>query len=105
MLALTLRLAITARRKNREIISAACDDYLMYSGYIMMAYHWARMAAISFEKMKTGGEQPYEFYLTKTQTAEFYFEKILPRTQGLADSMTTPSEVMTNMAIENFFIS
>lgn len=103
--ALTLRLAITARRKNREIISAACDDYLMYSGYIMMAYHWARMAAISFEKMKTGGEQPYEFYLTKTQTAEFYFEKILPRTQGLADSMTTPSEVMTNMAIENFFIS
>lgn len=102
--ALTLRLAIAAKRKNREIVSAAADDYLMYSGYIMMAYHWARMAAISFDKMKNGGQQPYEFYLAKTQTAEFYFDKILPRTQGLADSMTTPAEVMTNMAIENFII-
>lgn len=102
--ALTLRLAISARRKNREIVSAAADDYLMYSGYIMMAYHWARMAAISFDKMKNGGQQPFEFYLAKTQTAEFYFDKILPRTQGLADSMTTPAEVMTDMAIENFII-
>ena len=88
----------------RDSVSAAADDYLMYSGYIMMAYHWARMAAISFDKMKNGGQQPYEFYLAKTQTAEFYFDKILPRTQGLADSMTTPAEVMTNMAIENFII-
>lgn len=102
--ALTLRLAISARRKNREIISAACDDYLMYSGYVMMAYHWARMAAISFDKMKNGGEQPYEFYLAKTQTAAFYFDKILPRTQGLADSMTTSSELMTDMDIEHFII-
>lgn len=102
--ALTLRLAITARRKNKDIISSACDDYLMYSGYVMMAYHWARMASVAFDKMKNGGEQPYEFYLAKTQTAQFYFEKILPRTQGLAESMTTPSEVMTSMDIEHFFI-
>jgi len=102
--ALTLRLAITAKRKNREIISAASDDYLMYSGYVMMAYHWARMASVALDKMKNGGEQPHEFYLAKTQTAEFYFDKILPRTSGLADSMTTSSEVMTEMDIEHFII-
>ena len=101
---LTLRLAISAKRKNRELVSAACEDYLMYSGYIMMAYHWARMAAVAFKKMKDGGEQPYEFYLAKVQTAEFYFNKILPRTEGLASSMTTPAEVMTDMAIEHFII-
>lgn len=100
--ALTLRLAVAAKRKDREIISAASDDYLMYSGYLMMAYHWARMAAVAFDKMKNGGEQPYEFYLAKTQTAEFYFEKILPRTQGLAESMMAPSESMTDMDIEHF---
>lgn len=100
--ALTLRLAVGARRKNREIISAACDDYLMYSGYAMMAYHWARMAAVAFDKMKNGGEQPYAFYLAKTQTATFYFDKILPRTQGLADSMMAPPESMTDMDIEHF---
>lgn len=102
--ALTLRLGITARRKNKDIISSACDDYLMYSGYIMMAYHWARMAAVAFDKMKNGGNEPHEFYLAKTQTAEFYFAKILPRTQGLAESMTAPSEVMTDMDIEHFFM-
>lgn len=100
--ALTLRLAVSAQRKDREIISAASDDYLMYSGYLMMAYHWARMAAIAFDKMKNGGEQPYEFYLAKTQTAQFYFEKILPRTQGLAESMMAPSASMTDMDIEHF---
>ncbi len=100
--ALTLRLAVTAKRKNRDIISAASDDYLMYSGYVMMAYHWARMAAVAFDKLKNGGVQPKEFYLAKTQTAEFYFDKILPRTNGLAESMTAPVESMTAMDIEHF---
>lgn len=59
----------------------------------MMAYHWARMAAVAFDKMKNGGEQPYEFYLAKTQTAEFYFEKIPPKSEAHASAMTTPSEV------------
>ena len=70
----------------------------------MMEYHWERMAAVAFKKMKDGGEQPHEFYLAKVQTAEFYFNKILPRTEGLASSMTTPAEVMTDMAIEHFII-
>ncbi|MDO4897168.1 MAG: acyl-CoA dehydrogenase C-terminal domain-containing protein [Moraxella sp.] len=102
--ALTLRLGITARRKNKDIISSACDDYLMYTGYIMMAYHWARMASVAYDKMKHGGNDTYEFYLAKTQTAKFYFEKILPRTQGLAESMTTPSETLTEMDIEHFLM-
>ncbi|UNU74194.1 acyl-CoA dehydrogenase C-terminal domain-containing protein [Moraxella nasovis] len=98
---LTARLLLTAR-KDRDIVSAASDDFLMYSGYLMMAYHWARMAAIAFDKMKNGGEQPYEFYLAKTQTAQFYFEKILPRTNAHAEAMTTPSSVMMQMDIEHF---
>lgn len=100
--ALTLRLAVSAKRKDREIISAASDDYLMYSGYLMMAYHWARMAAVAFDKIKNGGEQPKEFYIAKTQTAAFYYEKILPRTEGLASSMMASSESMTDMQIDNF---
>ena len=84
------------------MVSAACDDYLMYCGYIMMGYHWARMAAVAFDKLKTGGEQPKEFYLAKIQTANFYFDKILPRTSGLAQSMTAPAESMMAMDIEHF---
>lgn len=99
---LTVRLMLMAR-KDREIVSAACDDYLMYSGYVMMAYHWARMAAVAHDKLKNGnGREVEEFYKAKIQTADFYFDKLLPRAAGHAESMMTPSEVMTDMAIDSF---
>ncbi len=98
---LTVRIMLLAR-KDREIISAAADDYLMYSGYTMMAYHWARMAAVAYEKLENGGEQSPEFYKAKIQTAEFYFDKLLPRASAHAESMLTPSEIMTDMDIDNF---
>ncbi len=98
---LTVRIMLLAR-KDREIISAASDDYLMYAGYTMMAYHWARMAAVAYEKLEKGGEQSPEFYKAKIQTAEFYFDKLLPRASAHAESMLTPSEVMTDMDIDSF---
>ena len=90
---LTTRIMLTAR-KDREIVSAASDDYLMYSGYVIMGYHWARMAAIAYDKLKNGGSETQEFYEAKIKTAEFYFEKLLPRASGISESMLTPSEVM-----------
>jgi hypothetical protein len=98
---LTVRLMLMAR-KDREIISAASDDFLMYSGYVMMGYHWARMAAVAYEKLKNGGTEAPEFYQAKIQTAEFYFDKLLPRTSGHAEAMVAPSESMTSMEIDHF---
>jgi hypothetical protein len=98
---LTVRIMLMAR-KDREIISAASNDFLMYSGYVMMGYHWARMAAVAYDKLENGGTESPEFYKAKIQTAEFYFDKILPRTSGHAESMVAPSESMTSMDIENF---
>lgn len=99
---LTVRLMLMAR-KDREIVSAASDDYLMYSGYVMMGYHWARMAAVAHDKLKKGdGRETKEFYQAKIQTAEFYFDKLLPRAAGHAESMMTPSEIMTDMPIDSF---
>ncbi|WP_296402796.1 acyl-CoA dehydrogenase C-terminal domain-containing protein [Psychrobacter sp.] len=98
---LTVRLMLSAR-KDREIISAASVDYLMYSGYVMMAYHWARMAAVAYDKLENGGTEAPEFYTAKIQTANFYFDKILPRTSGHAESMVAPSSSMTDMEIEHF---
>ncbi|WP_230658788.1 acyl-CoA dehydrogenase C-terminal domain-containing protein [Psychrobacter sp. I-STPA10] len=98
---LTVRLMLMAR-KDREIISAASEDFLMYSGYVMMGYHWARMAAIAYDRLENGGTEAPEFYKAKVQTAEFFFDKILPRTSGHAESMVTPSEVMTAMDIDSF---
>jgi hypothetical protein len=74
----------------------------MYSGYVMMGYHWARMAAVAHDKLKNGGVEAPEFYKAKIQTAEFYFDKLLPRTSGHAEGMVAPSESMMTMPIESF---
>jgi alkylation response protein AidB-like acyl-CoA dehydrogenase len=98
---LTLRLMLMAR-KDRDVVSSACNDYLMYSGYAMMAFMWARMAAKSFKALDKGGAESPEFYQSKIQTAEFYFERLLPRAQGHAEAMIKPSKSMMQMDINNF---
>ena len=97
---LTTRILLTAR-KDREIVSAASDDYLMYSGYVIMGYHWARMAAVAYDKLKNGGSETKEFYEAKIKTAEFYFEKLLPRASSYSESMLAPSELMA-MDLDSF---
>ncbi len=98
---LTLRLMLSAR-KDRDVVSAACNDYLMYSGYAMMAFFWAQMAAVAFDKLENGGNDSAEFYTAKIQTAEFYFDRLLPRTSGHADAMTNPSRSLMQMEIDHF---
>lgn len=99
---LTARLMLTAR-KDREIVSAASDDYLMYAGYVMMGYHWARMAAIAYDKLTKGdGSETEAFYKAKIKTAEFYFEKLLPRASGLSESMLASSEIMTGLDLDSY---
>jgi alkylation response protein AidB-like acyl-CoA dehydrogenase len=74
---LTLRLGLKAR-KNREEVGAASFDYLMYAGYITLAYFWAAMADTAFTALKNGSTE-IDFYQSKIKTARFYFERILPR--------------------------
>lgn len=98
---LTTRLMLTAR-KDRDIVSAACNDFLMYSGYVTMAYFWALQAAVSYEKLETGGAEQAEFYQAKIQTAEFYFERLLPRAAGHAGSMLSPSKSLMQLDKDAF---
>jgi alkylation response protein AidB-like acyl-CoA dehydrogenase len=74
---LTLRLGLKAR-KDREEVGAASFDYLMYAGYITLAYFWAEMADTAFTALKNGSTE-VDYYQGKIKTARFYFERILPR--------------------------
>ncbi|MCK0536888.1 acyl-CoA dehydrogenase C-terminal domain-containing protein [Alcanivorax quisquiliarum] len=98
---LTTRIMLTAA-KNRDVVSTASVDFLMYSGYAMMAYFWAVMAATAQDKIANGGEQPEEFYQAKLATAEFYFEHMLPQAKAHADSMLKPTKVMMQLKPEHF---
>ncbi|MFW1753001.1 acyl-CoA dehydrogenase [Acinetobacter wanghuae] len=100
--ALTVRIMLTAR-KDRDVVSSASVDFLMFSGYVMMAYFWAQQAAVASAKLASGdGAEVPEFYKAKIKTADFYFERLLPRTQGHAEAMVNPSKTMTSLAAEHF---
>jgi alkylation response protein AidB-like acyl-CoA dehydrogenase len=76
---LTMHIGLKAM-ENPEEVGAAAVDYLMYSGYVSLAYFWARAAAKAKEKLAEGAPEK-SFYEAKVKTAEFYFARILPRTR------------------------
>ncbi|HEX4869792.1 MAG TPA: acyl-CoA dehydrogenase C-terminal domain-containing protein [Moraxellaceae bacterium] len=98
---LTVKVMLTAR-KDREIVSAACNDFLMYSGYVTMAYFWAIQAAVAYEKLEKGGAETPEFYKAKIQTAEFYFERLLPRAKAHAAGITASPKSLMQMDKDHF---
>jgi len=91
----TLRLSLKAK-KNRDVVGSASVDYLMYSGYITMAYFWAQMAQAAYEKLATDVENR-DFYRAKIKTAEFYFQRMLPRTKSLATTMMADPKTLMQL--------
>ncbi|WP_273210166.1 acyl-CoA dehydrogenase C-terminal domain-containing protein [Marinobacter subterrani] len=90
---LTVRIMLAAR-KERDLVSAAANDFLMYSGYVTMAYMWLRQATAAVDRLDNGGEESEAFYRAKLATTEFYFERLLPRAQSHAISMLSPTRTL-----------
>lgn len=99
---LTTRIMLRAR-KDRELVGAAAVDYLMYSGYVMMAYFWALQAARAAEWLAKGkGAESEDFYQAKIHTAEFYFDRMLPRADMHRTSARAPTHSVMQMDNEHF---
>ncbi len=96
----TLRIGLKTQ-KNRDMIGSASFDYLMYSGYVTMAYFWAMMAQKANEKIAEKPEN-IEFYRAKVRTAEFYFDRIFPRTKVLAQTMLADPKSLMRITNEQF---
>lgn len=87
--------------QNRDEVGAASVDFLMYSGYVCLAYFWALMVSVSQEKLDAGTTEQ-DFYNAKIQTAKFYFDRVLPRTAGHAQMIAAGSESMMSLDAEHF---
>lgn len=74
--------------KNPDEMGAAAVDFLMYSGYVTLAYFWARAASVCNAALDAG-DGDAAFYKSKLRTARFYYERILPRTSSLVETMTS----------------
>jgi alkylation response protein AidB-like acyl-CoA dehydrogenase len=87
--------------KNPDEIGAASVDYLMYSGYLVLAYFWAQMAQVAQTKLQQGDEDS-AFYQAKIKTARFYFARILPRVHGHSACIENGAESMMALTEEEF---
>jgi hypothetical protein len=98
---LTMQIGAAAG-ENPDEAGSASVDYLMYSGYAVFAYLWAKMAKIAQDKL-AAGEGDSAYYQAKLKTANFYFSRILPRTESLATTMVSGADVLMAMDEEEFY--
>ena len=86
---------------SREEVGAAAVDYMFYSGYVTMAYMWAKMAQTASQKIAEGSEEK-SFYQAKIHTANFYFKRILPRATAHASAIEAGHETLTALDEDAF---
>ena len=96
----TMALAMKAAQ-DREEVGAASVDYLMYSGYICLAYFWADMAREATAKLASGADE-VDFYKAKIATARFYYQRILPRVAGHKAMMESGADTLMALDADHF---
>ena len=82
--------------ENPDEAGAAAVDYMMYSGYVTLAYFWARMAVLARQKIEQA-DGDVSFYESKILTARFYFDRLLPRTLGHKEALLSGADNLMDM--------
>lgn len=82
---------------DADEVGAAAYDYLFYSGYVALAYWWARSVAAAETSSLSA-----EFKQAKRETARFYFARILPRTLAHASAIESGAASLMAMDSERF---
>jgi len=78
-------------------VGAAAYDYLFYSGYVTLAYWWARSVAAA-----DASTQSQAFKDAKCETARFYFARILPRTLAHAAAIGSGAAPLMSLDADRF---
>jgi len=94
------RLTMTVGQRamtNADEVGAAAYDYLFFSGYVALAYWWARSVAAS-----EASSQGAEFKAGKRETARFYYGRILPRTLAHAAAVASGADTLTTLEADAF---
>ena len=73
---------------SKDDVSAACNDYLKVLGLIAIAHSWVKVLEVSFRDY----EKNKQFYEEKIQTANFFFNRVLPRIESYYLTATSGSK-------------
>jgi len=82
---------------DADEVGAAAYDYLFYSGYVALAYWWARSVAAA-----DASSQSAAFKVAKRETARFYFARILPRTLAHAGAIESGAGSLMALSADGF---
>ncbi|PAU77938.1 acyl-CoA dehydrogenase C-terminal domain-containing protein [Halomonas salipaludis] len=85
--------------QDREEVGAASVDYLMYSGYVTLAYLFARAAKHASAALE--GDE-HAFYQAKLDTARFYYQRLLPRTRAHAAMVQAGAGSLMAISADDF---
>ncbi len=87
--------------RDPDEAGAAAMDYLQLSGYLCLAWCWARMAAVSTAALQKGGPDG-AFHQAKLSTARFYFKRILPRAEAHLDALGAGARPVMELPADQF---
>jgi acyl-CoA dehydrogenase len=62
-------------KNSKNDVSAACNDYLKVLGLIALAYSWLKVLDVSYKELSKNKK----FFENKIETANFFFNRVLPR--------------------------
>ena len=77
---------------SKDDANAACNDYLKVLGLVAVGYSWIKVLEVSYEDY----ENNKDFYEDKIQTANFYFNRVLPRVESHYLSALSGSKYIMN---------
>ena len=85
--------------ENLEEVGSASTDYLFFSGYVVLATMWLKIACAA------QGHADHSFAQSKVDIARFYFQRLLPRAQAHAVALASGAETLMDVAPEAFAAS
>ena len=75
-------------KNSKDDVSAACNDYLKVLGLIALAYSWLKVLDVSYKELSKNKK----FFEDKIETANFFFNRVLPRIDSHYKSATSGSK-------------
>ena len=101
LLELTGTIGERAMSGEADAVGAAAFDYLMYIGYMTLGWCWAKAAVTAQSALKDGSSDT-DFYQAKLATAEFYFNRMLPRAALHAETARESSGSLMQLKADAF---
>ncbi len=79
-------------KNSKNDVSAACNDYLKVLGFIALGYSWLKILDVSYKELNNNKK----FFEDKIETANFFFNRVLPRIDSHYKSAISGSRYIMN---------